>query len=59
MAHRLLCQLTAATHLPAATAAPAEALLLRMQGICRIADVLCTVLTDEDHEDEHGPDESV
>ncbi len=30
-----------------------------MQGICRIADVLCAVLTDEDHEDEHGPGESV
>ena len=59
MAHRLLCQLTPATQLPAATAAPAKALLVRMQGMCRFASLLCPILTDEDHEDEHGLGEIV
>ncbi len=58
MAHRLLCQLTDATHLPAATAASVKALLVRMQGMCRFAGLLCPILTDEDHEDEHGLGES-
>ncbi len=59
MAHTLLCQLTAATHLPAATAAPVKALLVRMQGMCRFTGLLCAVLTDEDHEDECGLGESL
>lgn len=48
-----------ATHLPAATAAPVEALLVHMQGVCRFAGLLCPILTDDDHEDEHGLGESV
>ena len=48
-----------ATHLPAATVAPAEALLVRMQSICHFTGLLCAVLTDEDHEDECGLGESL
>ncbi len=59
MAYRLVCQLTDATHLPAATVASAEALLLRMQGICHFAGLLCAVLTDDHHENEHELGESL
>jgi len=30
-----------------------------MQGMCRFAGLLCPILTDEDHEDEHGLGEIV